>query len=76
MVMTWKVWTSQPRPIFEGTKAEAGGYVVANLADSRDALLESPDGDSFAYLSHAWVSLDTGQPWDPDSTTALSADSP
>ena len=74
MVMTWKVWTSEPRPIFEGTKAEASGYIVANLADSRDALLESPDGDSFAYLSHAWVSLDTGQPWNPDSTT--SADQP
>jgi hypothetical protein len=34
MVMTWKVWTSEPRPIFEGTKAEASGYIVANLADS------------------------------------------
>jgi hypothetical protein len=76
MVMTWKVWTSGSRPIFEGTKADASGYVVANLADSRDALLESPDGDSFAYLSHAWVSLDTGQPWDSDSTTPPSADSP
>ena len=76
MVMTWKVWTGQqPCPIFEGTKAEASSYIVAHLADSRDALLESPDGDSFAYLSHSWVSLDTGEPWDPDSTTSLSADS-
>jgi hypothetical protein len=75
MVMTWKVWTRQPSPIFEGTKAEASSYIVANLADSRDALLESPDGDSFAYLNHVWVSLDTGEPWDPDSTTPLSADS-
>jgi hypothetical protein len=40
MVMTWKVWTSEPRPIFEGTEADASGYVVDNLADSRDALLE------------------------------------
>jgi hypothetical protein len=73
MAMTWKVWTSEPRPVFEGTRAQATGYVVANLADSRDAFLESPDGDSFGYLSHAWVSLDTGQPWDPDSTLRLSA---
>ena len=76
MVMIWKVGTGGLRPIFEGAKAEASGYVVANLADSRDALVESPDGDSFASLSHAWVSLDTGQPWAPDSTTPLSADSP
>jgi hypothetical protein len=76
MLMTWKVWTRQPRPVFEGTGAEASSYIVAHLADSRDALLESPDGDSFAYLDDAWVSLDTGQPWDPDSTAPLSADSP
>ena len=76
VLMTWKIWTSSSRPIFEGGQAEASAYITANLADSRDALLESPDGDSYAYLNHAWVSLDTGQPWDPDSTTPLSADSP
>lgn len=59
-MMTWKVWADAPNPLFEGDEAQARAYVVEQLSDSRDAILESPDGDSYAYQDGVWLSLDSG----------------
>ena len=69
-MLTWKVWTDAPNPLFEGDQAQARAYVVENLAESKDAVLESPDGDSYAYQNGVWASLDTGAVWTADDEIA------
>ena len=59
-MLTWKVWTNGSSPLFEGDEIQARAYVVEKLAESKDAVLESPDGDSYAYQDGIWLSLDTG----------------
>ena len=57
-VLTWKVWTDDNEPVFEGTEDQARAYLSGRLADRPEAVLESPDGESFGYQDGAWVCLD------------------
>ena len=57
-VLTWKVWTDDNEPVFEGTEDQARRYLSGRLADRPEAVLESPDGESFGYQDGAWVCLD------------------
>jgi hypothetical protein len=57
-VLTWKVWTDDNEPVFEGTEDQARTYLSGRLADRPEAVLESPDGESFGYQNGAWVCLD------------------
>jgi len=59
MMPTWKVWTDDDKPVFEGTEEQARAYIVGSLPGCLDAVLESPDGDSFGYQDGIWVSLDS-----------------
>jgi hypothetical protein len=61
-VLTWKVWTDDTVPVFEGTEDKARAYLTARLAGRPEAVLESPDGESFGYQDGAWVCLD--RRWD------------
>jgi hypothetical protein len=58
-MLTWKVWTDDDKPVFEGTEEQARAYIVSRLPGCLDAVLESPDGDSFGYQDGIWVSLDS-----------------
>lgn len=72
-MITWKVWTSaSEEPVFEGDEAQASRYVVEHLAASHDAVLESPDGDSYGYFDGVWRCLDTDSVWEPYNGTASS----
>ena len=44
--------------MFEGTEDQARRYLSGRLADRPEAVLESPDGESFGYQDGAWVCLD------------------
>jgi hypothetical protein len=57
-VLTWKVWTDDNEPVFEGTEDQARTYLSGRLAGRPEAVLESPDGESFGYQDGAWVCLD------------------
>ena len=59
MILTWKVWTDDDKPVFEGTEEQARAYIIGHLPGFLDAVLESPDGDSFGYQDGIWVSLDS-----------------
>lgn len=67
LMPTWKVWTDAREPVFEGDEEEARTYFVEYFANSKDAALESPDGDSWAYQDGVWVSLDTNAVWASDN---------
>ncbi len=58
MMPTWKVWTADDDPVFEGSEEQARAYIVRHLPDCLDAVLESPDGDSYGHQDGIWVSLD------------------
>jgi hypothetical protein len=58
VVLTWKVWTDDSEPVFEGTKEQARAYVTGLVPDRPEAVLESPDGESFGYQDGVWVCLD------------------
>ncbi len=62
MVLTWKVWTDDNEPVFEGAEDEARTYITGRLPNRPEAVLESPDGDSYSYQDGTWVSLD--RMWD------------
>ena len=57
-MLTWKVYTDDNEPVFEGTEDQARTYLSSRLADRPEAVLESPDGESFGYQDGAWVCLD------------------
>jgi len=59
MMLTWKVWTDEDNPVFEGTEEQARAYIVRHLPGCRDAVLESPDGESYGCQDGIWVSLDS-----------------
>lgn len=58
-MLTWKVWTDDDTPVFEGTEEQARAYIVNRPPRCLDAVLESPDGDSYGYQDGTWVSLDS-----------------
>jgi hypothetical protein len=58
MMLTWKVWTDDDNPVFEGTEEQASAYIVRHLRGCLDAVLESPDGDSYGLQDGVWVCLD------------------
>jgi hypothetical protein len=58
MMLTWKVWTDDDSPVFEGTEEQARAHIIGHLPGRVDAVLESPDGESFGYQDGIWVSLD------------------
>jgi hypothetical protein len=62
MMLTWKVWTDDDKPVFEGTEEQARAYIVGHLPGCLVAVLESPDGDSYGYQDGVWVCLDGA--WD------------
>jgi hypothetical protein len=59
MMLTWKVWTDDNTPVFEGTEEQARAYLVGRLLGCPDAVLESPDGYSYSYQDGMWVCLDS-----------------
>ena len=58
-MLTWKVWTDDDSSVFEGTEEQARAYIVDHPPGCLDAVLESPDGESFGYEDGIWVSLDS-----------------
>jgi hypothetical protein len=58
VVLTWKVWIDDNEPVFEGTEEQARAHITARLANHPEAVLESPDGESFGYRDGVWVCLD------------------
>jgi hypothetical protein len=58
MMLTWKVWTDDDKPVFEGTEEQARAHIVGHLPGCLDAVLESPNGDSYGYQDGIWVCLD------------------
>ncbi|HVB44704.1 MAG TPA: hypothetical protein VNF47_18660 [Streptosporangiaceae bacterium] len=65
-MLTWKVWTSRTdAPVFESNEVQASRYIIERQAQSPDVVLESPDGDTYAYADGAWHCLDTDSSWHP-----------
>jgi hypothetical protein len=62
-MLMWKVWADQDDPLFGGTEEEARAYIAVHLPECLDAVLESPDGDSYGYQDGIWVSLDLFGIW-------------
>ena len=58
-MLTWKVWTDNDTPVFEGTEEQACACIVSRMPGCLDAVLESHDGDSYGYQDGIWVSLDS-----------------
>jgi hypothetical protein len=55
MMLTWKVWTDNDSPAFEGSEEQARTHIVGQCLN---AVLESPEGESYEYKDGIWVSLD------------------
>ena len=71
LMMTWKVWADDnDPPLFEGTEAAARQYLIEHLLDTPDAVLESPDGDSYSYKDGVWVLLGTAGFWGPNGASS------
>jgi hypothetical protein len=55
MMLTWKVWTDDDKPVFDGTEEQSRAYTAGDQPGCLDAVLESPDGESFGYQDGIWV---------------------
>src|SRR5712691_5400061 len=62
-MLTWKVWANDEDLLFEGSETDARAYVVDNLSEIPDLVLESPDGDSYSCQDGDWIFLGAAGSW-------------
>lgn len=67
-MLTWKVWRDEDL-LFEGSEEEARKYIVERPPDTPEAVLESPDGDSYSYKDGTWVLLGAAGFWGPNGAS-------
>lgn len=57
-MLTWKVWTDDDNPVFEGTEEQARAYIVRHLSGLPGRGTGITRWDSYGYQGGIWVSLD------------------